>query len=79
MEPVNRILVDLFDAEYGFSQTSTRYARSSETEQLVKILKSHVPEHLRNSEACNVEVVRGRVVQQWASNSNRPLILGLTP
>ena len=77
VEAVDRILVDLFDEEYGFSQTSVRYARSGETSHLVEILKSHVPEALRNSEACSVEVVPGQVVQQWHSQASRPMILGL--
>jgi hypothetical protein len=79
VEPVDRILLDLFDAKYGFSHTSVRYARSSETEQLVKILRSHVPEELRNSEACSVDVVPGMVVQQWTSYIERPMIIGLEP
>jgi len=77
VEPVDRILLDLYDAEYGFSQTSTRYARSNETEGVIEILKSHVPEALRNSEACNLEVIKGMVVQQWANGTDRPMMLGL--
>lgn len=76
-EAADRILLDLYDAEYGFSQTSVRYTRRSETEQVVEILKSHVPESLRNSEACSVEIISGRVVQQWHSQASRPMILGL--
>jgi len=77
VEPVDRILLDLFDAEYGFSQTSIRYSRSHETEQLVHILKSHVPEHLRDSDACSVEIISGMVVQQWANHGQRPMLMGL--
>ena len=77
IEPVDRILLDLYDAEYGFSQTSVRYTRHAETEQVVEILKSHIPENMRDSEACSVDIVTGMVVQQWHSETSRPMILGL--
>ena len=77
LEAVDRILLDLYDAEYGFSQTSIRYTRHAETGQVVQILKSHVPESMRNSEACSVDIVPGMVVKQWHSGVSRPMILGL--
>lgn len=76
-EPADRILLDLYDAEYGFTHASVRYTRRSETEQVVSILKSHVPEPLRNSEACSVAIISGVVVQQWHDKATRPMILGL--
>lgn len=80
VEPVDRILIDLFDEAHGFSQTSIRYARTSETEQVVKILRSHIPPELCDSPSCSVDVVQGQVVQQWVSGgaSSQPLVLGLT-
>lgn len=77
VEAVDRVVVELFDAEYGFSQTSIRYTRNHETEHMVKILKSHVPEALRDSDSCSVEVIPGMVVQQWHARATRPMILGL--
>ena len=77
VEQVNRIVVELFDREYGFSQTSTRYARSSETDQVLGILRSHIPPDLCDSESCTIDVVSGRVVLQWHPNAKRNILLGL--
>ena len=77
VEEVNRILVELFDREYGFSQTTTRYARTNETEQVLEILRSHIPVELRDSESCSIDIVSGRVVQQWHPNASRNILMGL--
>lgn len=77
VEEVNRILVELFDREYGFSQTSTRYARTSETDQVLSILRSHIPPELCDSESCTIDVVSGRIVQQWHPNAKRNILMGL--
>lgn len=77
VEAVNRIVVDLFDREYGFSQTVTRYARTAESDRVVEILRSHIPPQLCNSEACQIEVIGGRVVQQWHPNARRNILMGL--
>jgi hypothetical protein len=77
VEPVNRIVVDLFDGKYGFSQTITRYARDNETAQVVDILRSHMPPELSTSDACSIEVIRGRVVQQSGHHAERGMLMGL--
>jgi len=77
VEQVNRIVVELFDQEYGFSQTTTRYARISETDQVLDILRSHIPPELCSSEACSIDVICGRVVQQWHPNARRNILMGL--
>ena len=77
VEAVNRIVVELFDREYGFSQTTTRYARSSETDQVLSILRSHIPPELCDSESCTIDVVGGRVVQQLRPNAGRNVLMGL--
>lgn len=77
VEAVNRIVVDLFDVEYGFSQTVTRYARAGETERVVEILRSHIPEQLRDSDACQIEVIDGRVVAHLPHRASRKALLGL--
>ena len=77
VEQVNRIVVDLFDREYGFSQTTTRYARISETDQVLDILRSHIPAELQGSEACSIDIISGRVVQQWHPNARRNILMGL--
>lgn len=77
VEPVNRIVVDLFDAEYGFSQTVTRYARASESDRVVEILSSHIPGDLCDSEACQIAVIEGKVVQHVPHNVSRVMLTGL--
>jgi len=77
VEPVNRIVVDLFDGEYGFSQTITRYARDTETPRVVEILRSHIPSALSASDDCNIDVIPGRVVQQSGYRADRGMLMGL--
>jgi hypothetical protein len=77
VERVNRIVVDLFDHEYGFSQTITRYTRASETEQLVDILRTHIPAELNTPETCSIEIINGLVVQQSRVNAGRSALMGL--
>jgi hypothetical protein len=77
VEAVNRIVVDMFDAEYGFSQTTTRYARAGESEQVVDILRSHIPPELRDSESCNIMVITGHAVHQSHPQTHRSVLMGL--
>jgi len=77
VEPVNRIVVELFDSEYGFSQTTTRYARIKESEHVLGILRSHIPPELCDSESCSIDIIGGRVVQQWHPNARRNILMGL--
>lgn len=77
VEPVDRVTVDLFDSEYGFSQRIARFARHAETAQLVDILRSHIPEPLKTSDACSVEILPGRVVEKWHPNASRNILTGL--
>ena len=77
IEEVDRILVELFDREYGFSQTSTRYARRSETQQVLAILRSHIPPEMRDSDACSIDVIQGHVIQQWRAKAGRNILMGL--
>lgn len=79
VQSVDRIVIDLFDDEYGFSQTMTRYSRSNETENMVKILRSHIPSPLSESDCCSIDIVKGRVVQQWPHHADRKMLLGLHP
>jgi hypothetical protein len=76
-EPVNRIVVELFDEEYGFSNTVTRFVRAPETEVVIKILKSHIPDAVSNSELSQIQVYEGHTVEQATHNAKRPMILGL--
>ena len=77
VEQVNRIVVELFDREYGFSQTTTRYTRTNETDRVLDILRSHIPPELCDSESCSIDVISGRVVQQWHPNARRNILMGL--
>lgn len=76
-EAVDRITVELFDTEYGFSQTVTRYSRTAETDQVIQILRSHIPADLSDSDACHIDVVNGRVVEKWHPNASRNILTGL--
>lgn len=77
VEPVNRIVVDLFDDEYGFSQTTVRYVREAETGQVVEILKSHIHARLCDTDACQIDIIPGQVVQQRRLNARRGVMMGL--
>ena len=74
-ESVNRIIVDMYDEEYGFSNAITRFARESETEQVIGILKSHIPSDL--CEDCEVHVYKGFSITQNTHFHARPMIMGL--
>lgn len=76
-QSVDRILIELYDEDYGFAQTSTRYAPQQETPKLLEILKSHIPVGLRDSDDCSVDVIPGVVVQHMSLRVDRPMILGL--
>ena len=77
VEAVDRIVIELFDREYGFSQTIARFARSAESGQLVQILRSHIPPGLGDSDACQIAVAGGRAVQKWHRKANRNILIGL--
>lgn len=77
VEAVNRIVVDLFDVEYGFSQTITRYARAGETDQVVSILRSHIPAGLCDTDACQITIIEGRVVAHLPHRASRKALMGL--
>ena len=77
VEEVDRIVVELFDPEHGFAHTNTRYVRRNETEQVLTILRSHIPPPLRDSNACTIDVIHGRVVQQFNPNASRNILMGL--
>ena len=77
VEPVDRIVVDLFDTEYRFSQTINRYARSCESERVVEILRSHIPPDLCHSDACQIAVIDGYVVQHMPQQASRAVLTGL--
>lgn len=77
VEAVNRIVVDLFDAEYGFSQTIVRYARGSESEQVTDILRSHIPADLCESEDCQITIIPGYSIHQAPLQVSRAMLSGL--
>ena len=76
VEPVNRIVLDLFNEEYGFSNAITRFVRGTETDQVIKILTSHIPEDFINTDACQVDTYAGYSIIQKA-NTDRSVLLGL--
>jgi len=76
-EEVNRIIVDLYDEEYGFTTAITRFVRSSETDQVKDILSSHIPKELSISNDCHIQVIKGFSITQPHHPSKRPMIMGL--
>lgn len=74
-EPVNRVIVDMYDEEYGFSNAITRFVRNSETEQVIDILRSHIPDGLCHE--CEVQVFRGFSITQSSNFHARPMMMGL--
>lgn len=76
VELVNRVVVDLFNEEYGFSNAITRFVRDTETEQIIKILTSHIPEDLINTDICQVDTYSGYSIIQKA-NAEPASMLGL--
>ena len=78
VEPVNRVVLDLFNEEYGFSNAITRFVRDVETEQVIKILTSHIPTEIVDTDACQVDIYPGYSIIQKA-NAEPSAILGLKP
>jgi hypothetical protein len=76
VEAVSKIIVDLFDAEHGFSQTTVRYARSSEAGQVIDILRSHIPPGLCESDDCQIETIDGYAVSQVPLPAGRGTLAG---
>lgn len=77
IDPVNRIIVDLYDEEYGFSNTIVRFVMASETEQVVKILRSHISTDHYIPEDCDIQVHEGVSIVQKHHIRSRPMIIGL--
>ena len=77
VEPVTRIIVDLFDEEYGFSNAITRFVRESETEQVIKIISSHIPNNISDSDDCQIQTFSGYGITQHRHMTTRPMIMGL--
>ncbi len=76
-EPVNRIIVDLYDEEYGFSNAITRFVRASETEQVTGILKAHLAKQLAQPDDYEIQVFKGFSITQNKPTHTRPMIMGL--
>jgi hypothetical protein len=77
LEKVDRIVVDLFDAEYGFSNTVTRFVLSEECEQVREIILSHIPLDRRRAEFCQISVLSGICVRKFQHFPGREITLGM--
>lgn len=78
VKEVDLIAIHIFDVEYGFTHTIERYSLVDETDQVVKVLTSHIPDDLQNNDVYQVEVIPGLVVMQKPSDKERRMmILGL--
>lgn len=71
-EAVDRIVIDIFDAEYGFANTITRYVPTAETPDVLAILHKHIPELRDDPANANVEIVHGWAVQPWQQVDTPP-------
>ncbi len=76
-EPVNRIIVDLYDEEYGFSNVITRFVRESETDQIIEILKSHLAKQSANMTDAEIQTYKGYSITQTKPSHTRPMMMGL--
>ena len=76
-EPVNRVIVDLYDEEYGFSNIITRFVRSSETDQVIDILKSHLARQSTTPADTQIQTFRGYSIIQNKPTHTRPMMMGL--
>ncbi len=74
---VDRIVVDLFDDEYGFSNATVRYVASEESDQVIKIILSHIPEDRKTAELCQVNVEKGTSIEQIRRKPSREMLLGI--
>ncbi len=74
---VNRIVIDLFDRQFRFTNTVTRYVVDEDTDKVLSILREHVPTDLADSEDCNFVVVPGRIVQNWQNVPDSSPMIGL--
>ena len=77
LEMVNRIVVDLYDPENGFSNTITRFVMRDECERVREIILSHIPADRRKDELCEVSVVSGTCVQKYRHCPDKEIILGM--
>ena len=76
-EKVDRIVVDLFDEEFGFSNTITRFVKSDECDRVREIILSHIPADRRKADLCEISVVSGTCVQKHRHCPDREIILGM--
>lgn len=74
---VNRIVIDLFDREFGFTNTVIRYVAEEDTEKVLAILRDHIPADLLESDDCDFVVVPGRIVQNWQNIPDSNFLIGL--
>ena len=75
-DQVNHIVVELYDDEYGFTNTINRFVPDEETDKVVKIHTSHIPKSVLDDHACQIDVVKGWSIEQWQHTTKRPFILG---
>jgi len=77
IEEVNRIVVELYDDKYGFSNTIIRFATAAETEQVVSILRSHISTDHYSPEDCDIQIHPGFSIIKEHHVKNRPMMIGL--
>lgn len=77
LEKVNRIVVELFDTEHGFSNTIARFVKHEECDRVREIILSHIPANRRTAGHCQVSVDGGTCVRKFRHFPDREIMLGM--
>lgn len=75
---VDRIAIHIFDVEYSFTHTIERYSLADETEQVVAVLRSHIPDESQDNDLYQIEIMPGSIIlKQPNPKERRLMVLGL--
>ena len=73
VEPVNRIIVAIYDDSLGFGTTTERFCPESDSSKLLEILNSHLSERAIREEAMESAIIPGYAVGQDRSAGLQPI------
>ncbi len=78
INPVNRVVVSIFEELYSFSQIINRFAHEEDTDHLVEVLEGHMQGRLDKGDDCELMVVPGYCVELWQHQDATALNIGLS-
>lgn len=78
IEPVNRVVVSIFDEYYNFSHIVNRFALENDTEPLINVLNEHMKSRIDNGDKVDLFVIKGYCVERWHHAEKPPLLIGLS-